>query len=56
MYKKTKIMTKHIQNILLWLGISLILSCFVVNVETTKPTTSQVNYNLGLTHLLLKSP
>ena len=45
MYRKTKIMTKHIQNILLWLGISLILSCLVVNADTAKTVTSEVNYS-----------
>ncbi len=44
MYKKTKIVSKHIQRILLGLTISLILSAFPVNAETQTPTDSDVEY------------
>ena len=37
-------MKQHIQTALLGLAISLILSCFAVNADTTKVTTSQVKY------------
>ncbi len=44
MYKKTKIMTKHIYSLLLGLSILLILSTFPVNADTSTSTTSIVNY------------
>ena len=45
MDKQTKIMTKHIQSILLGFFISLILSPLVANAETPKATASQINYS-----------
>ena len=45
MDKQTKIMTKHIHNLLLGLSISLILSSLVVNADTTKTVISEVNYS-----------
>ena len=44
MYRKTKVMTKHIHSLLLGLSIFLILSSLVVNAETTKTTTSEIKY------------
>ena len=37
-------MKQHIQTTFLGLSISLILTAFVVNADTAKTTTSQVNY------------
>ena len=46
MYRKTRIMAKHIQSILLGLAISLILTAWVsVNADTSKTTTSKVTYS-----------
>ena len=44
MYNKTKIVSKHIQRILLGLAISLIFSVLSVNAETQTPTDSDVEY------------
>ena len=41
---ETKDMKQHLQTTFLGLAISLILTAFVVNAETAKTTTSQVNY------------
>ena len=44
MYRKTKIVAKHIQSILLGLAILLILSCLAVNANPLTPETSDVKY------------
>ena len=45
MYRKTRVMAKHIQSIRLALAISLILTASVsVNADTSKTTTSTVTY------------
>ena len=45
MYKQTKTVVKHIHSILLGLTILLILTAFPASADTSKMTTSQVNYS-----------